>query len=211
MNRQEKLAFRKSQLNRMIDEKEMTEKKIESLSKEFKNQERLLTEESEKQKEAKKQIEKLSTNFFKRIIHRKKIKYHRQELVNITQQRKMLRIQKERNCNRINELYGRINILEDSFKGITDMDIPMDKSAIQELFTQSFSRTDMLNSRVKISNIESGMEKLQEDMQEIEQSGIIKKEQEKNHELQTMIQDSNQKVTPSSLKNIRPTTHSVPK
>ena len=101
--------------------------------------------------------------------------------------------------------------MEDSFKGITDMDIPMDKSAIQELFTQSFSRTDMLNSRVKISNIESGMEKLQEDMQEIEQSGIIKKEQEKNHELQTMIQDSNQKVTPSSLKNIRPTTHSVPK
>ena len=211
MNRQEKLAFRKSQLNRMIDEKEMTEKKIESLSKESKNQERLLTEASEKQKDTEKQIEKLSTNFFKRIIHRKKIKYHRQELVNITQQREMLRIQKERNCNRINELYGKINTLEDSFKGITDMDIPMDKSAIQELFTQSFSRTDMQNSRMKISNIESGMEKLQEEIQEIEQSGIIKKEQEKNHELQTMIQDSNQKVTPSSLKNIRPTTHSVPK
>ena len=62
---------------------------------------------------------------------------------------------------------------------------------------------------MKISNIESGMEKLQEEIQEIEQSGIIKKE--KNHELQTMIQDSNQKVTPPSLKNIRPTTHSVPK
>lgn len=123
----------------------------------------------------------------------------------------MLRIQKERNCNRINELYGKINTLEDSFKGITDMDIPMDKSAIQELFTQSFSRTDMQNSRMKISNIESEMEKLQEEIQEIEQSGIIKKEKEKNHELQTMIQDSNQKVTPPSLKNIRPTTHSVPK
>ena len=39
----------------------------------------------------------------------------------------------------------------------------------------------------------------------------MKKEKAKNHELQTMIQDSNQKVTPSSLKNISPTTHSVPK
>lgn len=211
MNRQERLAFRKSQLNRMIDDKENAEKKIESLSKESKNQEKLLTKESEKKKQAEKQIEKLSTNFFKRVIHRKKIKSHRQELVNITQQSEMLRIQKERNSNRIKELHGRINTLEDYFKDITDTDIPMNKSALQELFSQSFSRTDILNSRMRITNFESGIEKLQKDLQEIEQSGIIKKEKEKNHELETMIQDSNHKMISSSPKNISSATHSVPK
>ena len=48
----------------MINKKETTEKKIESLSLESKDKEELLTKEEMKKKQAENQMEKLSTNFF---------------------------------------------------------------------------------------------------------------------------------------------------
>ena len=74
----------------------------------------------------------------------------------------MLRKQKEQNSNTIEELPRRINSLEESFKVITDTDIPMSKSAIQELLSQPFSRIDMLNSRRKIANLKSGVKNSKE-------------------------------------------------
>lgn len=211
INRQNKLVIYRNQLSKIVDEREMTKREKEDTSKKIVEQEKLLKREEEKKKQEQEQIEKLSKSFLKRIIHRRKIKHHRQELLKSTHQSEILRTKKEGNCRRVKELQNKINSLEESFKSIADMDIPMDKSIILRLCSYQASRANILNSRTTINNLKEGIKKLEEEKNEIETSGIIKKGIGQKQELQEMVYALPLNTVSSNLKDVRLSTPSVSK
>ena len=126
-----------------------------------------------------------SSNIFKRIINRKKIKNSRTAISESESKTEKLESNKEKLNQKITKIKEEIILIEKRFKTITNLDfVPSDVSFMQSYYEPNhfFDETELENS---IINLKQEIERLKKEIAELIQTGLIILDDKQ-------LQDSNQ-------------------